>query len=100
VLFFLLAGLGGGCWVAVLVTVWSLALPRLSWIAGGAAWSAAILMDEIHWGSIGLRALEEAGVLTGIEEVLELIGSSMFLLALLVVVEEQQSGEVAMRCAP
>jgi hypothetical protein len=104
-LFLLLAALGGGCWVAVLVTVWKLALPRLSWLAGGAAWSAAILMDEIHWASVGLGTLEEAGVLTGIEEVLELIGSSMFLLALLMVVEERRSGEmqaapVAMRCAP
>jgi hypothetical protein len=80
--------------VAVAAWLWALGLirmaarERLPFAAAALAWGAAQVLEAIEW--TGPRAAERAvdgyGILMGVEELLEMTGSALFALALLLAV--------------
>jgi hypothetical protein len=87
--------LGGFLWLSTLQRMWSFVSERALWLGGAFAWILAQGIEEVvnHrdassslLGSLHLQALTFSGnlfdVLDRVEEIVEMAGSSMFLLAL------------------
>ena len=75
--------------MAVLATVRRLSQPFVLWLAAGGSWLAALVMDEVPWEGAGLGSLARAGLTTGVEELFEMGGSALFILALLAVLDRR-----------
>jgi hypothetical protein len=77
---------GGACWLAALRRMPSMSTERLLWLGGGGSWTAALLMEfGAHLGSTTTRKGPLPYESLIVEELLEMAGSSMMLLALFVV---------------
>ena len=75
----------GIAWLLVLRRLWHRVVPRLLFIGGAAAWSVAQLLEDLQWHDDigdGVHA-DGYNVMMIFEELLELEGSWMFCLALL-----------------
>lgn len=81
-LFISLAGFAAASWALVVREMrrWTGALAL--WVGGAALWGVAIVLDEIRWEPLGLFATRAT---EGLEEVAELGGSALMVLALVAV---------------
>lgn len=71
----------GVAWVSVWLNCRD--LTRALWTGGAFAWGASQFLEAAQWGFFGTEKADNYNVSMVAEEVLEMIGSSMFLLALL-----------------
>ena len=82
--------LGGGLlWLSALKRIWMFRSERLLWLGGAACWVLAQPWEPMT-GTIGF-------VGAGIEEILEMCGSALFLLALLLVASRLDGGQNPLR---
>lgn len=72
---------GGVAWLLVVARLWPLGRERGLMLLGAAAWVASQFLERIQSNPIEGR-VEGYGLLSGIEEVLEVTGSALFVLAL------------------
>ncbi len=77
--FFIVGGLG---WLLVTARVWHQARERALMIAGAGAWFASQVLEQIQSNPDEGR-VHGYGALSGAEEILEVTGSALFLLAML-----------------
>lgn len=84
VLWGLLIAFAGLVWLAITASIWSIRRARDLWLAGGAAWIAALALDEVP-DLPGGRSSEK--VIDGLEEVMELAGTSLLVLAMVAALE-------------
>ena len=73
---------GGVAWLMALRTVWDLRRERILLVAGAVCWFLS-QVSERYQANPEQGRVEGYGALSGIEEVLEVTGSALFLLALL-----------------
>jgi hypothetical protein len=82
--------LGGGLlWLSALKRIWMFRSEQLLWLGGAACWVLAQPWEPMT-GTIGF-------VGAGIEEILEMCGSALFLLALLLVASRLDGGQNPLR---
>ncbi|MEK6278483.1 MAG: hypothetical protein AABM29_10785 [Actinomycetota bacterium] len=77
---------GGACWLRALNRMSQFDTERLLWLGGAAAWIVASMLEfgaHVSEGDVGGGVLPHESLV--LEEVLEMTGSSMFLLALFLV---------------
>jgi len=84
VLYLPLIAVGGVCWLIALRRMWTHHSERLLWLGGAAAWGIAQMLELVVNAGSGAWA-PLGGEMAWVEEVLEMAGSSMFLLALYLV---------------
>jgi hypothetical protein len=79
---------GGACWLGALRRMWEFESERLLWLGGAVAWIVAQMLEfavDHHWTLL-------IGEIAWAEEILEMSGSSMFLLALYLVSRRVAAG--------
>ncbi len=77
-----IVALGALIWFAALRSLWTSAAARLLWIAGAAAWVGSQLLEALAWSGPTLNPGGQ--YLNYSEEVLEMVGTLLFIWALLV----------------
>ena len=82
ILYLPVAALGGVVWLAVVARLWPLPRERTLMMLGAAAWLGSQLIEKVESNGQEGR-IEGYGALSVIEEVLEVTGSALFVLALL-----------------
>jgi hypothetical protein len=80
-LFFPLMIAGGVAWLLVAVRVWRWQRERVLMVAGAAAWFVSQYLEKVQSTENG--RVRGYGALSGAEEILEVTGSTLFLLAML-----------------
>lgn len=70
----------GPFWLIALGRMWEFHSERLLWLGGAVAWLVAQMLEFVVWHASALSGL--SGGITLVEEILEMAGSAMFLLAL------------------
>jgi len=82
ILYLPVAAVGGIMWLAVLARLWPLRPARVLMMLGAAAWLGSQLIEKVQSNGEDGR-IEGYGALSLIEEVMEVTGSALFVLALL-----------------
>lgn len=77
-----LIALGGVAWLLVLARLWALPRERTFMILGAAAWFVSQVLEQLQSNEEEGR-VEGYGLLSSLEEILEVTGSALFVLALL-----------------
>jgi hypothetical protein len=65
-----------------LAAMWGATVERAMWLGGGGAWFAAFLVDQVNPERNDPDIVDLSGALYAIEEVLEMVVSSLFMLTL------------------
>lgn len=73
----------GSCFLLVLRGYWSLAAFRIAWLAGAACWFVSQVLEVLQWDGAVQRPGYPAMMVT--EELLEMVGSASFLMAMVVI---------------
>jgi hypothetical protein len=84
----------GPFWLIALRRMWEFHSERLLWLGGAAAWIGAQMLEFVVWNVNALSAL--SGGMTVVEEILEMSGSAMFLLALYLTSRRLASGRASL----
>lgn len=84
----------GPFWLVALVKMRGLESERFLWLGGAAAWIAAQSLEFVFWNIGALSAFH--GGMTFMEEILEMSGSAMFLVALYLTSRRLVNGEAAL----
>lgn len=77
-----IVAVGGVAWLLVLAKIWPLRRERTLLMLGAAAWFLSQVLEQVQSNEEDGR-VEGYGLLSSLEEVFELIGSALFVLALL-----------------
>jgi hypothetical protein len=75
-------------WASILRAPWPRPAGRILWVAGAGCWTASQILEPLEWSGDRMTAL--GGELMVAEEVLEMIGSALFLLAILLFLRARQ----------
>jgi hypothetical protein len=82
ILYLPLVAVGGLCWLVALGRMRKINSERLLWLGGAAFWISAQLIELVANGGGWATSIPLRTEMSGVEEILEMVGSSMFLLAL------------------
>ena len=77
-----LIAIGGIGWLLILQRIWPLVRERMLFIAGGVAWGLSQVLESVQSNAEDGR-VEGYGALSAFEELFEVSGSALFLLAML-----------------
>jgi hypothetical protein len=86
--------IGAAAGVGLLLALRGLRAAQLTFLAGGAAWAVAQILEEIQWGSDD-RPIGHYEALVVPEELLEYVGSALWFVALVLVIRHLLGPDVA-----